>query len=619
MQMRSTRSHHNPLIRRVQRHSSIASLFRAAASQPSERGAYNHPRLLGKTAGELPLVKAFLPGSGPLFTPEGEVEPAAAPSELRAPHKPAAVAEQYTSPIAEQQPVYNPIQAAPESQPARSQVDSVPRRMEPTANPAMSAVNQEPATEEDRTWKRLQNIFRRHTEKKQGKEMETPARTVEPVRQDKPTALQTKAADTAEQAVQPAEQEHRPVDRVDTPAASTRQPETPIGQKTRLSPSQARLDSKNLPAEIQGQNAAPEAPGAMEVGGVESSPLAMKPETAPDEVIYPTFEAAPTLISTQTAPGRPETPASSANSEIIESDLLIQRQAEEAHPRPQTPDVEPEIEQTEAQELPLEAVWAVQRTQSVEDRAAPTVIGKRMSAAGEESREPAGGVPDPGARAATISTQEAAAYDTVIRQALQYVQPTQASGSGIEYVPPRRPRPAESRPVPEPAAGMTGQGTPESSATIIRRQPITTPDNDGIDEELVQTEIGPLPHDLWQLIGEAPPAGTGSMQAGESVARNAGGVREHQEIHGLQGSKMQVSETPNVPAVHSTQMVQRRAVSSGRAAPARVERTQSAGVQPSDEEGTKEGAEPDIDELARQVYAEVRRRLDLDWERTRRR
>jgi len=132
-------------------------------------------------------------------------------------------------------------------------------------------------------------------------------------------------------------------------------------------------------------------------------------------------------------------------------------------------------------------------------------------------------------------------------------------------------------------------------------------------DETVATEIGPLPADLWELIGAVP-------SAGDHEPKNA-------KTHPLQSVQRKIThpgqpwtQTPDYPIVEHTRaqqlaVVQRdvdQSTQTGR--PGNVsgaERTTP------DEDHTSE-TEIDIHELARKVYEEVKRKLTIDRERQRR-
>lgn len=205
---------------------------------------------------------------------------------------------------------------------------------------------------------------------------------------------------------------------------------------------------------------------------------------------------------------------------------------------------------------------------------------------------------------------------------------------------PRSPREATSRSSPV-------QMRPDGGSDAARsRMP-----EEGLQKSgLVQTEIGPLPADLWYLLGQSPPRQSPhgvEPEAAPSTDRDAALTRAVADAEARPVSPApSTSEQPAAQEVRSS-MVQGERPQISQAMPATVARedvgpatiiqrrpdvggveTESAG-QPEGGEAETEAAarpsqrqpaeEPDVDELARRVYAEIKRRLSVEWERVRRR
>jgi hypothetical protein len=111
---------------------------------------------------------------------------------------------------------------------------------------------------------------------------------------------------------------------------------------------------------------------------------------------------------------------------------------------------------------------------------------------------------------------------------------------------------------------------------------------------MVQTEIGPLPGDLWALIGEAPPTSE-AVPAPQSV----------EVEYPVAETTSQAPPGPLSTASKREAIVQRADIRTDETPDARAERGQES------EEGI------DIDELVHRVYGEVRRRLAVELERMR--
>jgi len=120
---------------------------------------------------------------------------------------------------------------------------------------------------------------------------------------------------------------------------------------------------------------------------------------------------------------------------------------------------------------------------------------------------------------------------------------------------------------------------------------------------MVPTAIGDLPSDLWQILGERPPA----------------------PVPATQRSVDSISSPPTLPDPPAKLVTeefqspdfQRTARDSGSTA-GQLDLTRSGGEEDSAGEGSgDEKDEVDVEKLARQVYPEIRRRLQVDWERGR--
>jgi hypothetical protein len=255
------------------------------------------------------------------------------------------------------------------------------------------------------------------------------------------------------------------------------------------------------------------------------------------------------------------------------------------------------------QPMPLEAAWPVQRQIVEAQRAAPA-----PSTTGESIPE-------------ILGLEEHAQ----VREALREVVPGQPTDSPVEVITPRRPRPApaslQERPIAAPAAPA-----PESG------QDVPGEFSGGVDA--VPTEIGALPVDLWNLIGESPPIR--AQEERSPAPQSEPPEPTHMQPASLDGpfaAKRPAEQAPLptvVPAASSQLepgwMVQR--------SPEPVEGSDSpsAGAAPvtgadalagaetaTGRAGSALPSEKDLDELAVRVYGEVKKRLAVEWERMRRR
>jgi hypothetical protein len=125
---------------------------------------------------------------------------------------------------------------------------------------------------------------------------------------------------------------------------------------------------------------------------------------------------------------------------------------------------------------------------------------------------------------------------------------------------------------------------------------------------LVPTEIGPLPEDLWNLVGAPTPPVTNAAPTKRPASGEVLKLEEQSSLNSASFPASQPGQTGQSP------LVQRQANPPEGAAP--------ASSPPATGKGTVEeqaGEDINIEELARQVYSELKHRLGLEWERLRRR
>jgi hypothetical protein len=250
------------------------------------------------------------------------------------------------------------------------------------------------------------------------------------------------------------------------------------------------------------------------------------------------------------------------------------------------------------QPMPLEAVWPVQRQVAEVAQAAP---------APSPVSEPAPGI---------LGLEEHAQ----VREALREVVPGQPTDSAVEVITPRRPRPAPATLQEMPAAAPAI----ESSQQVIEERPA--------EANWVPTEIGALPGDLWNLIGEKPPVqpqGEGQpIRHGETpdllrlaAPDSALAAQGSDEQAALPAAEPQAAAQPETGRIiqRSLEPVAGSDASAAGVAP-------STGAAASIEAETATGraspalpSDQDLDELAVRVYGEVKKRLAVEWERMRRR
>ena len=138
-----------------------------------------------------------------------------------------------------------------------------------------------------------------------------------------------------------------------------------------------------------------------------------------------------------------------------------------------------------------------------------------------------------------------------------------------------------------------------------------------ITGELVDTEIGPLPSDLWRLIGQSPPETVTTAAPEPESETVTSGKSDQAGRHSSfdkppAGEKDAFAKSPMPP---SPPIIQRQPAEQ---VPPATQETGTTTTGTSREETSELKEEININELARKVYTEVKRRLALEWERSRR-
>lgn len=612
----------SPLLRRVRRYRTMPVLFRAARPLPRPADPPVAARLLPSLSPDLPLGRV---GDAAPPGPEAAVPPPG----------PTAV------PAATDPDLETAVAAAERARPAA-----------PVAAPGPAAVEEE--TLPDPAWQRLEAISRRHREKESGSSQEIPATDAAETRPETepmaissgpaaeaparpPAATASPASEVQRVTARPPDAESdlpEPPEGTEAPAAGVarRPPSTPEPAATAAEPpaketAQPAQDLAEPSTPGAETGAAPEVPDeapavpageevaelAEEAAAIEppagkappaavepvSPSAAEKPLPAPEEGVEAVSEEAttPSPAGAQRAPSPVEGPGARPEPADVARPpkKVVERPAESdgrmvpaVPPRPaEGAGTGPQQETAEvAPRPPLEAVWEVERRSPQPEM--PAAV-QRQPVQSEPSEE-----------------------TEAVRALLSGVRSGRPSDSGIELVLPRRPRPAVRRePAPAPAAArrkpakrreekeLAGEG--EGEAVTRPPGPADTPEGtDAIRQEmvssepadvspaqapapgppLVETEIGPLPGDLWELIGKEPPA-------------------------------------PEQVAPAPVAAVQRRPAEAGAAAPVEDVVDDAAPEEAPPAAVAAGESEIDVDELARQVYAQLKRRLVVEWERLR--
>ena len=255
----------------------------------------------------------------------------------------------------------------------------------------------------------------------------------------------------------------------------------------------------------------------------------------------------------------------------------------------------------------------------------------------------------------------AGAIQDRVSRVLNSVAAQKPTSSSIEVVAPRRPRPVPlhgSGRIQRAAANRDSAPAQDQRHIAVSTQENSLNDSDGI----VDTAIGPLPADLWTLIDEpVPPTVRRQSNLPRDTAMSspgsAGPVPTVTQMHTTNpsatetdnfsrpfsdtGERINTLQKPGrVPSSRSPEPVRpviTPATASVPQQPAHIQRVavpersedQTSSVEQSQSRnstGTETGQEQeqtrtdsgvDIDDLAQKVYAEVKRKLTVEWERLR--
>lgn len=197
-----------------------------------------------------------------------------------------------------------------------------------------------------------------------------------------------------------------------------------------------------------------------------------------------------------------------------------------------------------------------------------------------------------------------------VKQILQTIAPADQTDSSVELITPRQAKPAVVARKPPPVQGE--QVKPGEGKTTPAKATKRTPEPDEREKEYpeqrasgeVVTEIGALPGELWILIDEPIP----EVALSPEVERETDKL--HASIEAAPPGELQKQSEPEawpVEPIRASKPVVQRKESEAEEAPAF-----SSGEK--DLTGIKD---EQIEDLARRVYNEVRRKLQVEWERFR--
>ena len=256
----------------------------------------------------------------------------------------------------------------------------------------------------------------------------------------------------------------------------------------------------------------------------------------------------------------------------------------------------------QAQKVPLQAAWPVQR-----------LVAAAETADSDQ--------PEPG----SIQSREILELRVVQRSAA-FAEQTKTP---IEIIPPRRPHPLanhmESRQRSEPSSHETelpedtsfGQDHP-TSKTSDKNLDAVPAQITAEKQQFIETAVGPLPADLWGLIGQPAP-GQGAEAPGASVPEKT------VEFSGTDSRALDAtfSSPPIIPdggqenaQRHWPTVVQRRTDQDQAESQPGLGSEAYLSSNKTDEQVSEDSVQDQkIDDLARQVYTEIRRRLTIERER----
>jgi hypothetical protein len=136
------------------------------------------------------------------------------------------------------------------------------------------------------------------------------------------------------------------------------------------------------------------------------------------------------------------------------------------------------------------------------------------------------------------------------------------------------------------------------------------------DSKLIQTGIGPLPADLWDILDKDPPI-TNNFEADSPESRIGSPARI---VDVPRKSNADIDNYPkpletSIPEPSSS--IQRADTGDEVQTPTSTTSASEHTGDTSPEEESSQIAEPDIGELSRRVYSEIRHQLMVEWERSR--
>ena len=644
------RMYKSPLLKTVQRHTRMAAVTHAPLQMPVAPGVEQEKNLPPERRAEivLPVKASWVPTPATL----GESIP--------------------TTPPIPGDREQSSIQPLPEK-PVRSTIPGESREVEPAHTAGKDTSPPQNVGEEDTLWRRLQTIFNRHQEKEQQAESlgtvtppvdekrteAQPSEKISKPAEASQTARPTGSTGESDKTAGPVQRkestpQQKRTDNLTTASMNTGEAATPSIKEFDMQ-SEGQAGSSSLANQL----APSERPDRESKTAASDQPTPQNPayqsqaedQTTPtphseslSEIPFPLDDAIITAEARETQIPKSKISLDSYATEAIGSEPENAAEEETAD------NLDQQEESINLHRSPLQSVWPVQE--------------KATSPEFREASQPPSPtkVDEPAESKGTFTIPEADAHDRTaldqdfgqIQNRLEQVRTT-PSDSSIEYIPPRRPRPsslaeqpakpadlvqrqfedenldiqpvhpaAENRPIEtispfdttqlSPSVGQEAHTqVPNHKRPITPAQPVQTFKGESGSSGMVGTEFGDLPSDLWQLIGENPPASAAAPPAAIQSPAQSG-------LEQMRSSATQVMRSPlgSFPGQdenrsYQAQTIQRQTeqtAASDQSAPFSEQAPQEDQEKPADQE-------VDIQELAKKVYSEIKQKLALEWERRR--
>ncbi len=603
----------NPLIHRLSRHASLAILNHPApAASPAPSGSRT-PAAIGYLWPAEPAEPAG---------PEGNLHPARPPADPIA-SMPSAARQTGT------QPAGNPPAIRQSGQPPAQAITAAKNPASATAQPEKSGTSligkttSENASEpmDDTTWKRLENIFHRHQKDDTGSSGWEQAASSAMAPENREQKAPSIASTPEETAGLPNETRDRIGDEPEKSTPTIQRKQDPVVPLMHELPHPVILPATDLEQD------------AAKTGG-GSPQAASQPPASP--AFWPTGSAQ--------NPGNPATPAA--------DDLLPGWEAEAQEET--TPDIEESSEdgpgavhqhvpavhqQVPAvhqhvpavhQHVPLEAAWPVKTNPPPEPASPASTLPGAPKTGPENPLAVVSGRAEAGMKSQVSPTPDVGTH-------------LPRTVSSVEVVPPSRPRPAgsliqrstegsDSGKNPVSPASFENVSEPPAAAVQMGDRPDPRPAREPSSNPAtssaappsagpVSTEIGALPGDLWTLIGENPPAQPGQAASGSGDPEPGNPVGDRAEVR----SQSAVFAEPFMTAIQRQAEEPSSAVANATAnTGASTGSSSVSGAEASAGQAAVQPPRPapmgeaEIEQLARNVYTVLRRRLMDEWERVRR-